>query len=602
MICIVLWLFFLGAYAQSDSLYIDTVYIQSSTFSSSHKVLLKDNAPINNLAQSIQQSEAVYVKNYGGLSLATLSIRGSSSSQTGIYWNNLSINNSMLGLLDLSIIPSSFMEKSALVYGSESTTYGSGNIGGGLYMTNEANKSIRLSSSMGSFGNYNSSAQVGFGNKLVSSIKVQYQSIQNDYPYTLSNGDVYTLENGSGSQFNAMYNSAISIGKNDLSFNYWHTSANRNIPYTTRQSSGNDSTKDFNDRFNLNLNRNIYGGFFEWNAGYFINNNQFFQTELINENINHTLSNRVTYKVIRTNFSYTIGLDESYLTGQSRNYAQKETQHRIAAFTNFSHRNKYLDFDIRLRQELINSSLVPFIPEISISKKGGLIQTALKLNRVYRNPTLNDLFWAPGGNSDLLAEDGWGGEIHTEFSYKKGKFNLVTSLTGYTRSVDNWIIWTLISGSSFFSPRNINKVWSRGVEYSFSSKVRLNNQLELSNSFNYNLNLSTFQEAQEFPRKEIGDQLLYTPVHQLNNNFSLVRGKFEGRFITRYFSSSNGINAELEPYITGDLHLTYKHLIENHRINIQFQVNNIWNESYRIIEFRPMAGRNFLLNITYKLN
>jgi len=597
MLCIAIGLFVLGASAQSDSLYVDTIYIQATPFSSSHQVNLSTDSPSHNLAQSIQHTEAVYVKNYGGLSLATISIRGSSASQTGIYWNDLSISNSMLGLLDLSILPSMFMEQSTLIYGSESTHFGSGNIGGGLYLKNRKTAETYLSTSAGSFGNYINTAKLSFGEKVNTSIKVQYQSIRNNYPYSLENGEKKVLENGNGSQLNAMYNTCFSLGENHFSLNYWFTSANRNIPLTTRQSTGDDSTKDINNRININYKRRIARGFIKWNTGYFINNNQFFQTVLINKNINNTLANRLSYELSTANTSFTVGIDQSHISGRSMNYSEQQSQHRIALYSNYSNRNKYLDFDLRFRQELIDNSFAPFIPEINLSKRLGHFRLGVKGNRVYRNPTLNDLFWAPGGNKDLLSETGWAGEFNAQFKLTKNKYKLSSDFTMYSRSVDNWIVWTLNPGSFFFSPRNINKVWSRGIEYGFFISKDYSKIGTIKNRFNYNMNLSTFQVQQEFPRKEVGEQLLYTPVHQIQNSLSYSKNRFSSSFNTRYFSESKGINADLDPYLLGDLHLTYTLPIYKHKLKIQFQVNNIWNKSYRIIEFRPMPGRNYLVSL-----
>ena len=601
MICIVLWLFFLGAYAQSDSIRVDTIRIESTAFSSIRQVVL-DRSSSSNLAESIQQSEAIYVKNYGGLSLATLSIRGSSASQTGIYWNNLSISNSMLGLLDLSIIPSSFMEKSTIVYGSESTNFGSGNIGGGLYLENSPTNEISLSTSIGSFGNYGNSAIISVGKKIKTSVKLQYQTIENDYPYTLANGETKSLINGEGSQFNGMLNSSFNLGKNNFSVNYWYTQAKRNIPYTTRQTNGNDSTKDFNSRLNINYNRKINSGIVEWNTGLFINNNQFYQTELVNKNIDQTISNRITYKVLENNFSYTLGLDQSYVTGRSGNYEANETQQRVAVFANASHRNKIVNIDLRARQELVDLSFAPFIPEISLSQKIGILRAGIKINRIYRKPTLNDLYRRPGGNTELLAENGWSKETFTEIKYRRNKYQLEGMLTGYDRTVSNWIIWTLTPDSPFFSPRNINQVRSRGLEFSFNQRLKINSNAQFRNDFNYNMNISTFQEAQEFPKKEIGDQLLYTPVHQLNNKTVLTYKNISAFFVIRNFSSTEGINASIDSYTVGDLQLSYLMKIKKGNFKLNFSINNIWNKSYRIIEFRPMPGRNYLLNMTYKLN
>ena len=87
-----------------------------------------------------------------------------------------------------------------------------------------------------------------------------------------------------------------------------------------------------------------------------------------------------------------------------------------------------------------------------------------KLSRDYRLPTLNDRFWIPGGNPSLKAENGWSQEI--TFSWNKNFRNWSWSyqVTGYNRLIHDWIIWVRKENQSFFSPENIAKVWSRGIE------------------------------------------------------------------------------------------------------------------------------------------
>ena len=67
-----------------------------------------------------------------------------------------------------------------------------------------------------------------------------------------------------------------------------------------------------------------------------------------------------------------------------------------------------------LRSEWYDAALIPFIPsagaEYNIS---GRYPTAIKINaaRNYHKPTLNELYWIPGGNPGLKPEDGLTADI-----------------------------------------------------------------------------------------------------------------------------------------------------------------------------------------------
>ena len=54
------------------------------------------------------KSSGLYVKQYGPGNLATISIRGSSASQTQLFWNGIPVNSPTLGSSDLALLPIDF--------------------------------------------------------------------------------------------------------------------------------------------------------------------------------------------------------------------------------------------------------------------------------------------------------------------------------------------------------------------------------------------------------------------------------------------------------------------------------------------------------------
>ncbi|MFN8167076.1 MAG: TonB-dependent receptor [Bacteroidia bacterium] len=59
---------------------------------------------------------------------------------------------------------------------------------------------------------------------------------------------------------------------------------------------------------------------------------------------------------------------------------------------------------------------------------------------VFRLPTVNDLYWIPGGNPDLLPETGTTGEIglhllNTQLSMQR------SSVAYFDKHINNWIAW-----------------------------------------------------------------------------------------------------------------------------------------------------------------
>ena len=100
--------------------------------------------PARNIAELLTNETGVFIKNYGAGSLATSSIRGGSASHTLVLWNGLPVQSPMLGQLDLSLLPSNFVENVSVEYGGNTSMWGSGAIGGTIALDNQADFSNRF--------------------------------------------------------------------------------------------------------------------------------------------------------------------------------------------------------------------------------------------------------------------------------------------------------------------------------------------------------------------------------------------------------------------------------------------------------------------------
>jgi iron complex outermembrane receptor protein len=61
--------------------------------------------------------------------------------------------------------------------------------------------------------------------------------------------------------------------------------------------------------------------------------------------------------------------------------------------------------------------------------------------RNYHEPSLNDLYYIPGGNPELKSEKGATADIGTGYSGNIGKSSYHVTLNGYFSEIENWIIW-----------------------------------------------------------------------------------------------------------------------------------------------------------------
>ena len=78
----------------------------------------KEKISSTSMAELLQSHSDVYIKSYGLGSIATLSIRGSSSNQNLLLWNEVPVDNPMLGLSDISLIQNGALKNASLLKSS----------------------------------------------------------------------------------------------------------------------------------------------------------------------------------------------------------------------------------------------------------------------------------------------------------------------------------------------------------------------------------------------------------------------------------------------------------------------------------------------------
>src|SRR5690606_22428207 len=136
-----------------------------------------------------------------------------------------------------------------------------------------------------------------------------------------------------------------------------------------------------------------------------------------------------------------------------------------------------LALSLNLRQLIYSGTFAPFTPNLGMDwsfwkaeSQSLLLKTSL--GKGYKVPTLNDRYWDPGGNPDLLPEESINGEVGLHW-LKNGLFSWDQSLTFYRMQVDNWIIW--LPQGSVWSPENIRDVQNQGIEYQGKADWKLGN-------------------------------------------------------------------------------------------------------------------------------
>jgi len=562
----------------------------------------------------LSYESGIYIKGYGLGSLATSSIRGGSAGHTLVLWNGIPLQSPLLGLLDLSLLSNASFEEIKINKGGQSAIWGSGAIGGVVSLQNKEHQhdsAINLGASFAAFGQQNYKGTIRFkAGNLSSQTSLNIDSGKNDFSYLLSDGLTQRIQsNAELSKQDIQQDIYYSINpQNRISLHYWYQNTNRQIPPTTVQTSSLAYQEDKANRFIAKWQRATERNSFQVNLG------------LIHEELNYfdpTISlespSDFTNIIIDTDYqwkttigSFAIGASQMFTEARATGYQDDVEENKSTGFASYLGQFKKVAWQTSLRQEWVNGGRVPFIPSVGLQyHASNSVKLAAKVSRNYRIPTLNDRFWNPGGNGKLRPESGWSQELSLEYQDDNDDNQMSYSITGYSRKIDDWILWALLEEQTFISANNIARVWSRGFELRSSYKQNLSKGF-FAFKAGYDFTKSTNEIALDQPALEKGEQLIYTPLHQA---FLQAQLKWEQLHLSYYHQivgAATGINENIKAFNVGNIRLQTNIRIDKEdtgrmEVNVFAIVHNLFNKNYRVIERRPTPGRYFSTGINIGL-
>ena len=291
----------------------------------------------------------------------------------------------------------------------------------------------------------------------------------------------------------------------------------------------------------------------------------------------------------------------TYCFSNGNNYANKITQNRWAAtlIYNWRSKNEKWTQSFNTRQVLNYNEFTPLTFSYGFNWQA-FKQVSIygNIGKIYRLPTINDLYWNPGGNINLQPENGYSNDIGLIASLNLKNIEIVFEPTLFNRKINNWIIWH--PNGSFWSPQNILSVWSRGIETATSVDFKIKNDLQFNMRFNSTYVVSTNEQAYNPNDQSVGKQLIYTPYYVFNFDFSVIYKNLALRYTNSYngyrFTSSDNLNL-LEAFNIANLQLNYRTTVNKHPFNIFYKLNNVFNENYQVVLNRPMPLINHEIGI-----
>ena len=227
--------------------------------------------------------------------------------------------------------------------------------------------------------------------------------------------------------------------------------------------------------------------------------------------------------------------------------------------------------------------------------------------KIFRMPTLNDLYYTFIGNIDLNPEYTTQYDIGVTYSRKfRGGYpaRLEFQADAYYNEVTDKIVAMPTSNQFRWTMVNLGYVEMRGVDVALQTEWHLLKDLKANLRVNY-----TYEKAQDFTDAKsdyYGGQIPYIPWHSGSAvlNLSYRDWDMNYSFIytgERYESSANIPDNYAKEWYTNDLSLSRRLHWKKMLWKLTAEVNNVFNQQYEVVQWYPMPGINFRFVINVEL-
>lgn len=612
--------------------------------------LLHENISLS-MADILTQHSTLYIKSYGRATESTAEFRGTSPAHTQVLWNGIRINSPMLGTMDFSTIPAYFIDNATLLHGSSSLTETSGGLGGAVSLSTlpPASKghSIQYIQGIGSFSTYDQFVRYSYaGNRWKNSTRMVYSTSKNDFKYTnydkkvdvrdeqghIVNSYHPTEHNQSGyfHDLHLMDDAYCQLPSGDqLSLSTWYSRSLRGLPFLSVDYK--DNTEFTNEqmqhaqRTSVAWKRSRHRWNYKVNGGHTYNNVAYdYTTNRPGLNMDITHSHSYTHTAMAQGLVEWYPMDNLMLSSKGGvGYTHVRSEDKSPFHIGDNYNRGRMDYNLNvtaqwramerlsfsgiLRGEGYGSDQVPMIPaffaEVGLYRPWQLVAKA-SVARNYRYPSMDDLYFQPGGNPMLKPEKGFTYDAGIEFQSPKRWYQLSGNITAFDSHITDWILWTP-NAKGYWQPSNVKRVHNYGVEMMMNADFKWREW-----SFVVNTNYAYTPSINRGERVNANDasygkQLCYIPLHSANASARLgwktwmLNIKWNS-YSERFTSTSNEVNyitGRLKPYYMTDVSIEKKFDFRPLFASLRLSVNNLLDSDYITVLSRPMAPRNFELFI-----
>lgn len=584
------------------------------------------NLSTTSVADALKYFSGVQIKDYGGLGgLKTVNVRSLGSQHVGIYLDGIRITNAQNGQIDLGRYSLSNMESVALYnanrnerlqsaseYASAATVY--------LQTRRPDSTALAVEYGTGSFGLQKLKAYFSFRNILF--VDAEYQRTDGGYPFRFQSASEDTVGKRRNSDICFYRLEAAGFYKGFTAHAYFYSSE-RGLPgpVVRRLSDQWDSTDrqwDRNfflqstyrhtwDRFALKTNLKYA---YDWlrylqdpstNAAAMHCDNHYRQQDLYasvsaawnSSWLSLTASTDLRWSDLTTNVyrsAYVYRLDSKSLLSAIASYRGFEGNIALL-YTHIG------DHSARSAQSAAALSRLTPMLLASWHRRAFTVRAFHK--RIFRAPTLNDLYYTLVGNAQLRPE--YTSQFDLGVDYKDRHLHL--ALDAYYNRIEDKIVAIPMKSQFRWSMVNFGLVKSLGLSAT-AGYDRTWGRFSLNANANYTCQRDRDYSSPHDP--EYRNTIPYSPLHSASLIVDLT---YDGWSLCtswlytgdRFALISNNRDDLLGAWQTVDLKLNKRFRIRRHYVQATVECNNLCDSRHEVVKRYPMPGRNWKATLQWQL-
>ena len=583
--------------------------------------LVLETKSTSTLSELLIQHSPVFIKTYGPGGVSTASFRGTTASHTLVLWNGFQLNAPTLGQVDFSTIPVFLADDIDLKWGS-GTSNNSGGLGGAVAIGNQTGFGkglvLDLKQTYGSFNTLGSFVTAGYcGNKVSFRVKAYRNSSDNDFEYynhVVLPPRTMQQQNADFVDYGVMPEMSVLLKHGVLSASSWNQWNNRNLPQAMPNilKGTEEWTKDNFSRNYLSYRHFWETGSVQLKSAVFVENQRYF---LLTHASNDTPATRINSENNALILHQIADVEQKLsaawkLKGKvqwdrervnSNNYQDTKRRDLVSIYSAVEgNPMEKADVGLTARYDIVDGKSMGVFPTATFSyhfPKGFGVTFGYSHN--YRNPSLNDLYWYPGGNPDLLPENGRTVDLAMSYSLNKNGWKLETRSGAYASKVKNWIQWVPTS-YRFWVPQNVAMVFARGIESHVDlSYVQGDWKANLSGNYVFTYTTDESENAHQYGI--LGKQLIYIPRHHGNLFFNLRWRTWDLSYTLEATGRRSTSYADFYAFDLPSFALHHVALGKQwKKYHVELRCNNLTDKDYQNVLWRPMPGRSFEVMVNYR--